>query len=108
MGEFVAKQKEAFSQSQPHDKLYICAIVSYYNLTKNLIWTAGKCVPSVISFLSRISSSNPKMDDIIDKFNICQDLVIENLRNNGEYNKNGELNCHLDGLFNKILETSVN
>ena len=106
--EFINKQKEVFESALPHDKLYICAIMSYYNLTKCLIWTSGKCIRGVISFLSRISSSNPKMDDIIDQFGICQDLVIEHLRQNGAQKETEELGENLEKLFTKINETSVN
>lgn len=105
---FVDQQKEAFESAAPHDKLYICAIMSYHNLTKQLIWTAGKCVPGVISFLSRISTQNRKMDDIIDMMTSCQDMVIDNLRNRDGNADVSLLNTELDQLFAKINETSVN
>jgi len=105
---FVDQQKSAFETAAPHDKLFICAIMSYYNLTKQLIWTAGKCVPGVISFLSRISTQNRKMDDIIDSMTSCQDMVIDNLRNRDGNADVGLLNAELDQLFAKINETSVN
>merc|ERR1712071_57331 len=106
IAEFVARQKSCFEAAANHDKLYICAIMTYSELTKSLIWTAGKCVPGLVSFISRFSSANPKMDTIMEAFSECQEKVVQQLRHPDDVDAD-DLENSLQGLYTAINETNI-
>lgn len=101
---FLMLQKNNFQTLASHEKLYLLTVLIFNLVTKTLIWTSGKAVPDLISFISTFVMAETKYDDIMDLLLEVKDKIIGKLKD-GTIN---EFDKDLDDSLRKLYSLVEN